>query len=440
MRSQSLGEQGGATFPGTLIERVRNSDAGTIARIQVLGFRLLRYVEVPLSPFVVLVGPNASGKTTFLDVLAFLGDALTDGVDKAVTKRTEQFEDLTWMREGRTFEVALDVSLPKPLRSNGRPWCRYVVQFGRTRGKPGILGETLWLRPEAGPDEYKRPHASPFPVNLDAPPTLLRDAPKGGKWRVVVRKTEAGKDYFKSETGAWNIQFSVGPRKAALSNLPEDEERFPVSTWFRRFLMDGIQTLQLNSIAMRKPVSPLAPRQFEPDGSNLPLVVADLRKSNRKRYDDWVKHLQTILPDLEAVEIATREADRHQYLVLQYRSGLHAPSWLISDGTLRILALTLLAYVETKDSLFLVEEPENGLHPKALEPVFESLSSVYDGQLILATHNVMLLGLARPEDVLVFGKTPDGAADIVAGPEHPKLRRWHGEIDLGTMLASGILG
>lgn len=429
-----------ASFPSALIERTQRSKAGTIARIQVLGFRCLRYVDVPLSPFVVLVGPNASGKTTFLDALAFLKDTLTDGPDSAVAKRTEEFEDLTWMREGKTFEIVLDVALPKTLRASRREWCRYGVQFGRERGKPGILGERLWLRPQANQDEYPR-HSSPlFPVETPPPQSILRDLPKGERWRVVVRKTETRKDYFRSETGNWNIQFSVGARKAALANLPEDEERFPVSTWFRQFLMDGIQTLQLNSLAMRKPVSPLASRNFEADGSNLPLVVADLKSNNASRYEQWVNHLQTILPDLQSVELAKREADRHQYLVLHYRSGLKAPSWLVSDGTLRILALTLLAYVQTKDSLFLIEEPENGLHPKAMEPVFQSLSSVYHGQVLVATHNVILLGLARPEDVLVFGRTPSGASDIVAGPDHPRLRAWHGEIDLGTMLASGILG
>ena len=45
-----------------------------VTRIEALGFRSLRYVSQRLGPFHVLVGPNASGKSAFLDVLAFLGD------------------------------------------------------------------------------------------------------------------------------------------------------------------------------------------------------------------------------------------------------------------------------------------------------------------------------------------------------------------------------
>ena len=42
-----------------------------ISLIEALNFRCLHYVSQPVKPFNVLVGPNASGKTTFLDVVAF---------------------------------------------------------------------------------------------------------------------------------------------------------------------------------------------------------------------------------------------------------------------------------------------------------------------------------------------------------------------------------
>lgn len=72
---------------------------------------------------------------------------------------------------------------------------------------------------------------------------------------------------------------------------------------------------------------------------------------------------------------------------MHYRNGLQAPSWLVSDGTLRFLALTLLAYLPDPAGPYLIEEPENGIHPRNVETVFESLSSVYDAQVLLATHS-----------------------------------------------------
>jgi len=135
-----------------------------------------------------------------------------------------------------------------------------------------------------------------------------------------------------------------------------------------------------------------------------------------------------------------REEDRHRYLVLDYDTGLQAPSWLVSDGTLRLLALTILAYVPGLEGIYLVEEPENGIHPRAVETVLQSLSSVYGAQVLLATHSPVILSVTAPELVLCFARTEAGETDIVRGSEHPALRNWRHETDLGTLFASGVLG
>ena len=60
-----------------------------IRRIEVLNYRCLRYVSQPLEHFHVLVGPNASGKSTFLDVLGLIRDLLTKGLDDAILARED---------------------------------------------------------------------------------------------------------------------------------------------------------------------------------------------------------------------------------------------------------------------------------------------------------------------------------------------------------------
>ena len=127
-------------------------------------------------------------------------------------------------------------------------------------------------------------------------------------------------------------------------------------------------------------------------------------------------------------------------MVLCYRDGLEVPSWVASEGTLRLLALTILAYLPDIKGIYLIEEPENGIHPLAIETMIQSLTSVYDGQILLATHSPLILGLVDPSQVLCFAKTPDGATDIIRGDKHPRLKDWKGEVDLGTLFASGVLG
>ncbi len=113
---------------------------------------------------------------------------------------------------------------------------------------------------------------------------------------------------------------------------------------------------------------------------------------------------------------------------------------MASDGTLRLLALTILAYIPDLEGTFLVEEPENGIHPCAVETVFQSLSSVYDAQVLIATHSPVILSLANLDAIMCFAKTPDGATDIVVGREHPSLRNWKGDVGIEDLFASGVLG
>jgi hypothetical protein len=72
--------------------------------------------------------------------------------------------------------------------------------------------------------------------------------------------------------------------------------------------------------------------------------------------------------------------------------------------------------------------------------MYQSLSSVYDAQILMASHSPVILSAASPEGVLCFAKTPEGATDIVRGDRHPRLTDWHGEVDLGSLFASGVLG
>ncbi|HXP88951.1 MAG TPA: AAA family ATPase [Bryobacteraceae bacterium] len=81
-------------------------------RIEAKNYRGLKEVSQPLNSFEILVGANASGKSTFLDVVEFLSDLMTDGLEAAVEMRTRNFHDLVWGREGNTFRFHVRAKLP----------------------------------------------------------------------------------------------------------------------------------------------------------------------------------------------------------------------------------------------------------------------------------------------------------------------------------------
>ena len=223
---------------------------------------------------------------------------------------------------------------------------------------------------------------------------------------------------------------------SSLNNIPADTE-FPATAWLREFLRAGIRPVKLDLDELRKPSPPAT--SDEASGSNLARSVSQLRSKYISQFRGWLAHVRTVLPDVRDIRTLVREEDRHRYIMIDYENGVSVPSWMVSDGTLRLLALTLLAYVPDSDVVYLVEEPENGVHPTALEAIYESLSSVYAGQVLIASHSPVLLSMAEPKQLLCFVKTENGT-QIVRGTEHQALRDWQGEVSLGMLAASGILG
>jgi predicted ATPase len=420
-----------------------------ITRIEALNFRCLRYISQPLEPFHVLVGPNASGKTTFLDVVNFVGTLLSKGIDEAVNAYTQSFDDLTWGRQGGGFELAIEARVPEGLKSslNGSPYrdrIRYEVRivYNKSTDLAQIDHERVYLA-NGFVEETDRIQGDLFPLPLD-PPDSLFWKPRASWSKSIVTKSLNKNDNFYSEfekdKGGWKPSFRLGPRKSAFGSLPPDETHLGISWWFLKLLTEGVQPFILNSQYIRKASPPGKGRGFRTDGSNLPWVVDQLIQKSHSRFHDWIGHLRTALPDLASIRVVERSDDKHKYLMLKYDSGLEIPSWMASDGTLRLLALTLPAYLPDFDGVYLIEEPENGIHPRAVETLFQSLKSVYNAQILLATHSPVILSLVEPHDVLCFAKTPDGQTDIVRGDQHPALRDWKHDVSLGTLLAAGVLG
>ena len=415
-----------------------------IHMVEALNFRCLCHVRQVLGDFHVLVGPNASGKTTFLDVVAFLGQLVAEGVEPAITQRTSNFQDLVWRRAGDHFELAVEFDIPAErrclLEREVFDVVRYEVSVGldQNTSEIAILGEKVLLK-QGQYKERIQQHLI-FPMDPDPPETIL--SPGGLRSaRIVVNKSPGGGDKFYDETGkGWDHAFRLGPRKSALGNLPDDESKFPVATWLKGVLMGGAQSLVLNSALMRRPSPPGQPRGFRPDGSSLPWVIDTLRQKHPDRFSEWILHLRTALPDLADIRTVERPEDRHRYLTICYDNKVEVPSWLVSDGTLRLLALTLPAYLPELQGIYLIEEPENGIHPRAVETMFQSLSSVYGAQILMATHSPVILSIAQAAQVLCFSRTAAGATDIVSGTEHPALQHWRGEANLGVLFAGGVLG
>ncbi len=447
-----------------------------IRRIEALNYRSLRYVSQELRPFQVLIGPNASGKSTFLDVIRFISDFVTyervlETIRNSKHKRTwsADINELIYNQTSNQFELAAEFTIPDNLQqafTTQEGEFRYdIVRYELSFGGEylDVQAEKLWLISSYYNNQHtktKNRQGNELLNSIQPPKTLIKNHKLSAGWKIILNRNLNSYAYLTSEVGEKRINLIIGIHRSALAHMDEDIDDFPVSFWFRDLLINGIHVLIPNSKTIGSPISeskedyPNArdnlyllnderynDRWLDFDGANLPLVVRRLIKDHPAAYQNWLSHVQSVLPEIEAVNTETRGALGGIYITIKYiSSDKPIPSWLISDGTLRLLALTIIAYIPESNNIYLIEEPENGLHPSAIEGLYETLSSVYNGQVLITTHSPLLLGLAEPDQILCFTRDPSGATSIIRGDQHPVLRNWQGEVALSTLYASGVLG
>ena len=435
----------------TKLEKARQALTMIISRVQVLNYGCLHYVDVPLDRFHVFIGPNASGKSTLMDAIKFVSNVVRDGVDAACRTRTANFADLVWGRPQdpteQRFEIALEFALPEEVQAKmperlSFTIFRYEIALAANpeTGKVGLVEEKGSLLLES---TYVPRELSLFPFPEVSPKTLSLPSRRGR--RTIFRMGEGRRSRFNEETieKTGNVNWSAGlplsPDRSMLSILPDYDDKFPASTGVLVFLRDKVIPLALNSQRMREASPPGMGGDLRPDGANLPWLADALLKQDKDRARWWMGHMRCALKGFKSVRVIDRPDDRHKYLMLKYENGLEVPSWKASDGTLRFMALALLANLPDATGLYLIEEPENGIHPGALEELFNSLSCVYDAQVLLATHSPEIVAVSKISHLSIFAKNARGETDIISGSQHPRLKDWQFHVDLGTFFASGVL-
>jgi len=426
-----------------------------IVQVEAYNYRCLKVIRQPLDRFHVLIGRNGSGKSAFLDVLMFLSDVILSpnldivvfgaGEDVLVPRTEGDFRDLLHKGQGKSFTLAIVTALPLDLAEReglkGFDRCRYQVRIGvDEEGELGVLSERLWLIGSRSPCDFE------FDVQqwlFEPDMEELQDwlfqqrTPEG--WKLVIRREGKQARYW-SEIGEWSYPLTVSPQRLALSIA--DEERLPASAWTMRFLRDEVFMVQLNPRLMRRPCPATASdTTIALNGSNLPKVVHRLEKEHPHVLRQWMEHVRSV-KGLKGIEVKRREEDNALYLVLHY-DGVAVKQWSASEGTLRFLALTLLGYLPEERGVRLIEEPENGIHPQALEAVVEALATAQNVQILMATHSPIVLDCKdyiKPSHLLCF-RLEDRATVIETAADLMRKREMRAEtaLTLGDLMAWGVL-
>jgi len=427
-----------------------------ITRIEAHNYRCFPKLAIDLDRYHVLAGANGAGKTTLLDIPVFIGDMVrVRRVVSAVLARQEArraarasaLTDLLHKGQGDTIAFALEAKLPPDVQAVlsessmarlGHPvptHLRYELRLEVSPRDLRIADEYLFLFSDAG----AMPEAGAFPQGRHVTGAMLAHE----DWQSVIHREGSSPTQFTPESTSQPADFPalrVPSEQLALSAVPPDETLFPASTWFASLLRGSVYFDPVSEI-LRSPAPPGLSERLVGSGENLPWLALRLGESEPDEFASWIDHVRTALPQVRAIRAIEREGDHFGYFTVEYEGGYSVSSPGLSDGTLKILAMTLLPFLghEVMPGLLITEEPENGIHPRAIETVMQSVSMLYDTQVLVSTHSPVVLAGTRLHDVLATRLGKDGSVTIVAGDKHPRLRDWRGTLDIGSLFAGGVL-
>lgn len=346
-----------------------------ISKLSIGHFKAIAAATIPLGPITVLVGPNDSGKSTILQALM----ALSRCADPARLNADQILEcPTTTAATHGDIQADIEISADGTLTTAGSQQRAHSYRYGATlssRINAVVAEEALW----------------------NGAPLLLTNP----SVRAVIdgehRSEHAGGGGFTELSGF------VSPHNSGLNAATQG--MFEAIAEELRATM-----LRLDARAIARGALLGAP--VLPDGSGVVGIVDDLRTSGVGdeqigRVDELLRKLS---PHVKSIGAKRHPASGGKELQFALRGGAVVPASQMSDGIVLAAGLVLISLWSGSRRL-LIEEPENGLHPRQLKVVADAIRSIAEdqgAQVILTTHSPLLLNHFAAEEVVLVTRDESG--------------------------------
>lgn len=416
-----------------------------LTHIEIDGFKSFADFRLDVPPFLVVLGPNASGKSNLFDGIQLLRQlvdtpSLYDAFAAARGDLGELFrrrgDGHVVDRMSFVVEVLLDPSVADQFGAEiqvTHTRIRYELEIVQRRSEDGFIrpyvareearpirsADDSWLRSRNVGREFR----SAFLRYKRQSPLLETTADDAG--RPVFRIAQEGRQGRKRELAAHAAEATV------LSSITSAGE-FPLLYALRKEIASW-RFLQLDPASLRMPSSRhQRGEQLDPNGANLAKVLRRIEQTTSDEFgsslDEIATDMARVVRGFAGIEVEENPAKEQWEVYLRTRDEGRVSARVASDGTLRVLALLAALYDPGHRGLICFEEPENGIYPQRLRELVRHLrrlvtdpaEAVAEGaplaQLIMSSHSPLMLLTVDRADLLVMDwiTVPEGDEPKVA--------------------------
>ena len=375
-----------------------------LKRVHIRGYKSLENVEAHLSRLVVLCGPNAAGKSNFLDALQLLSKLGTSRTLKEAFDppyRGKPLESFTIGTRGikglleqdrLCFSIEADLSLSDAIISAVN---REIQEMRRPAGE--VVGKE-----EAKVPARVRERDLRYRIEVEMLPQtgILRvtdeylaalnakGEPTGKRKPFIERQGE--KIHLRLEGQAHPTYYDRYLDHSILS-MPHYPPHYPHLVAARRELDNWLFFYFEPRERMRAANPVKEVRHLGLMGDELAAFLNTMKALDPKQFEGVEKALHTLIPDFDGIEVDVSELGEVELRLKE--GGVAMPARVLSEGTLRLLGLLALSGVKDAPALVGFEEPENGVHPRRIQLIAELLKTqeiLNQTQHIITTHSPIL--------------------------------------------------
>ncbi|MBI5488394.1 MAG: AAA family ATPase [Deltaproteobacteria bacterium] len=396
-----------------------------LTRLHVKGFRLLRDVDIefPSGVPLVLIGPNAAGKSTVLEVLDFLSSAVRDGLSEAVNRDRGGFDLIrsAGFREPLEIEVAFTVGadVPAPFGDSAFEYQAHID--GAIGGGYRLVHEHVVQMPFGNP------------ASRDV---LLQMASQGGR---AFNVTTGQSDEIHQEAWVEPILRLVRhdtfyPYLSLVTRVLAGIRIYPGFYVLPQWARDARETIHgPRDAAVVGPTAGLDRRGFE-----LVKVLYDLQTNHEPEWAELLAAFRAEYPTVKKIEFpADAGGGRIALAVRDERFG-RLTAWQMSEGMVAFLSLLAATLTPTPPAAIAFDEPDAHFHPSLIKRLAWLLERAAERTtVVVATHSDRLLDhLSDPAaSVKTVEAGPNGTVLRSLDPE--ALRAWRERYSLSDLRARG---
>lgn len=395
---------------------------------------------VELKSLNVLIGPNASGKSNFIEAIGLLKASSREGREGLAARISDGGGVSEWLWKGG--EGATDAELEATIDyAHEYGPLRHSLTFGQVDQRLQVVHEVLG-------------HERPVPNRTIAAPFFYYNF-QAGLPLIYMHNTPSDEGDNGDNNYVEHTPSDAPPQRGRVRRVrPEhllldqsivsqrrDPEIYPEIT----YLGQSYSNIRSYRDWRLGPEAP--PRKWQPndlpgdfleeDARNLAHVLLTL--DGTAAGTEIISRLQELHGAFYYYTIESRAGDDMLYLL--ERGMKNMPATRLSDGTLKYLCLLAILLHPNPPPLICIEEPELGLHPDLLHILAKLLiEASHRTQLIVTTHSDILVDALSevPEAVVVCER--EKGSTVMRRLDAKSLKVWLKKYSLGELWLSGQLG